>query len=63
MIVFDKSSLGKVLTKYKSDFLLGHWQDEKYKWEAVKWFQDKWNIDAVDFAGSRNAGVIFEINR
>ena len=51
MIVFDKSSLGKVLTKYKSDFLLGHWQDEKYKWEAVKWFQDKWNIDAVDFAG------------
>ncbi len=49
--MFDKSSLVKVLTKYKSDFLLGHWKDEKYKWEAVKWFQDNWDIDAVDFAG------------
>lgn len=23
---------------------------EKYKWEAVKWFQDHWDINANDFA-------------
>lgn len=22
----------------------------KYKWEAVKWFQDHWDINANDFA-------------
>ena len=26
------------------------WQGEKYKWEAVKWFQDHWDINANDFA-------------
>ena len=26
-----------------------HWKDEKYKWEAVKYFQDNWDIDAEDF--------------
>ena len=24
--------------------------NEKYKWQAVKWFQDNWDIDAPDFA-------------
>ena len=28
-----------------------YWEDEKYKWIAVKHFQDNWNIDAADFAG------------
>lgn len=23
--------------------------DEKYKWQAVKWFQDNWDINAADF--------------
>ena len=26
-----------------------HWNDERYKWEAVKCFQDNWNIDAENF--------------
>lgn len=34
--------LEKLLVFYKKSFLL-HWQDEKYKWEAVKCFQDNWN--------------------
>lgn len=28
-----------------------HWGHEKYKWEAVKWFQDNWDVNAEDFAG------------
>ena len=34
---------------YKESFKK-HWEDEKYKWQAVKWFQDNWNIDADDFS-------------
>lgn len=26
-----------------------HWKDEKYKWEAIKVFQDNWDINAKDF--------------
>ena len=26
-----------------------YWDDEKYKWRAVEWFQEKWDIDAPDF--------------
>ena len=37
------------LSNYKKDFAAGWWQDEKFKWEAVKCFQDNWNIDAEDF--------------
>ena len=33
---------------YKQD-LPKYWNNEKYKWEAVKCFQDNWNIDAEDF--------------
>ena len=34
---------------YKQD-LPKYWNNEKYKWEAVKCFQDNWNIDAEDFS-------------
>lgn len=37
-----------VLYLYKQD-LPSFWDNEKYKWEAVQKFQDKWDIDAVDF--------------
>ena len=46
--MFDKNKLQEILTEYKRDFTK-HWQDEKYKWEAVKCFQDNWNINAADF--------------
>lgn len=36
------------LSIYKQD-LPSFWEDEKYKWEAVQRFQEKWDIEAEDF--------------
>lgn len=47
--MFDHSRLMKVLVQYKKDFLQTHWKNENFKWEAVKCFQDNWDINAVDF--------------
>uniref|UniRef100_UPI003FEF6FF1 AAA family ATPase n=1 Tax=Prevotella sp. TaxID=59823 RepID=UPI003FEF6FF1 len=48
--MFDKFRLKEVLVQYKKDFLPKHWKNEKYKWEAVKCFQDNWDVKAEDFA-------------
>lgn len=48
--MFNKSRLKEVLDQYKKDFLAKHWGGEKYKWEAVKCFQDNWDVKAEDFA-------------
>lgn len=37
-----------LVNQYKQEFLK-YWDGEKYKWQAVKWFQDNWNINAPDF--------------
>jgi len=37
-----------LVKQYKKDFLK-FWEEEKYKWQAVKWFQDNWDINASDF--------------
>lgn len=37
-----------LVKQYKQDFLK-YWEEEKYKWQAVKWFQDNWDINASDF--------------
>ena len=34
-----------------------HFKDEKYKWEAIKHFQDNWDIEAEDFAGMLSAAL------
>lgn len=47
MINLEK--LQNALVEYKKIFD-ERWQGEKYKWEAVKWFQDHWDINANDFA-------------
>lgn len=47
--MFDQSHLSEILTKYKQDFATGWWEKEKYKWEAVKHFQDNWIVSASDF--------------
>ena len=39
--MFDKERFKFALENYKKDFPTW-WQDEKYKWEAVKCFQDNW---------------------
>lgn len=48
--MFDEKIFLDALSNYKKDFAAGWWQDEKFKWEAVKCFQDNWNIDAEDFS-------------
>lgn len=48
--MFALSRLTHVLMQYKKDFVSKQWSKEKYKWEAVKWFQDHWNVNAPDFA-------------
>ena len=46
--MIDLEKLNPILEGYKLYFP-SHWDDEKYKWEAIKHFQDHWNIDAKDF--------------
>jgi hypothetical protein len=47
--MFNYKKLKDVLVEYKKDFLSIQWNNEKYKWEAVKHFQDHWDINAADF--------------
>ena len=47
--MLNKEVLQAALNKYKQNFE-ERWPEEKYKWEAVKWFQDHWDINAKDFA-------------
>ena len=46
--MIDSEKLKPILEGYKGYFPL-HWDDEKYKWEAIKHFQDHWDIDAKNF--------------
>lgn len=46
---FDIEKFGKALEFFRTSFV-EHWEDEKYKWQAVKHFQENWNIDAEDFS-------------
>ena len=46
--MINREKLNPILGGYKIYFPQ-HWDDEKYKWEAIKHFQDHWDIDADDF--------------
>ena len=46
--MIDLEKLKPILEGYKGYFPL-HWDDEKYKWEAIKHFQNHWDIDAKNF--------------
>lgn len=46
--VFDNDIISIALEEYKAHFL-ENWPNEKYKWAAIKIWQDNWNIDAEDF--------------
>lgn len=48
--MFDIFRLKEVLSQYKEIFVSEQWPNEKYKWEAVKWFQDNWDVNATNFA-------------
>ena len=47
--MINKDKLKTILADYKKDFLPTQWKDQKYKWQAVKHFQDHWDINAPDF--------------
>ncbi len=49
-IMINKEKLLKVLTEYKTAFKTTQWENEKFKWEAVKHFQDHWDVNAADFS-------------
>ncbi len=49
--MFNATKLKDILVKYKEIFVHKWWSDEKYKWEAVKCFQDNWDVNAPDFTG------------
>jgi GTPase subunit of restriction endonuclease len=51
--MINKDKLHFLIKQYKKDFA-SFWEYERYKWVAVKHFQDIWNIDAEDF------GAMFE---
>lgn len=46
---FDIDKFNNALEFFRTSFF-EHWEDEKYKWQAVKHFQENWNIDADDFS-------------
>ena len=48
MLAIDESKLYSLIEIFKEGFK-ENFLEEKYKWEAVKHFQDNWNIDADDF--------------
>ena len=55
--MFDLFRLKDVLVEYKQNFVSRQWGNEKYKWEAVKWFQDNWDVNASDFSEMLNRAL------
>lgn len=55
MLNLDK--LKDAISLYKDDFL-NIWKDEKFKWEAVKHFQDNWDINSPDFLEMISAATL-----
>ena len=55
--MFEQLRLTEVLVQYKQNFVSKLWGEEKYKWEAVKWFQDNWDVNAPDFAEMLNRSL------
>ena len=46
--MFNKEKLREIVELYKEQFPQW-WIDEKFKWQAVKYFQENWDINASDF--------------
>lgn len=40
--------LQRIIEQYKAN-IVEISREELYKWRAVKWFQDHWDIEAADF--------------
>lgn len=46
--MLNQDKLLQIIEEYK-EYFPKHWKDEKFKWEAVKHFQEHWDINALDF--------------
>lgn len=55
--MIEQFRLKDALAKYKQNFVSQIWDEEKYKWVAVKWFQDNWDVSAPDFAEMLNRAL------
>lgn len=55
--MFDQFRLKDVLAHYKQNFVSTQWGNEKYKWEAAKWFQDNWDVNAQNFPEMLNRSL------
>lgn len=47
--LFNREIFNAALAAYKRDFAELHWENEQYKRQAVKHFQEHWDIQAADF--------------
>ena len=47
--MFDREVFQQILSSYKADFLEELWPQERFKWVAVKQFQDHWDANAENF--------------
>lgn len=54
--MINNEKLAKVIAAYK-EYFPEHWDDEKYKWEAIKHFQVNWDINAPDFTAMFEAAT------
>ncbi len=48
--MFNYEKLNEALDYFKVIFPGTHWEKEKYKWQAVKHFQEHWDENATDFS-------------
>lgn len=55
--MFNQEKLKQALEQYISDFIKITWPNESYKWQAIKCFQNNWNIDAKDFISMLNSAL------
>lgn len=55
--MFKKERLKNILKSYSKNFLPKWWNDEKYKWEMIKHFQDNWNLEAKNFSEMLNRSL------
>ena len=47
--MFNEGKFDSIITEYKKQFIQSQWPKEKFKWEAVKCFQDNWDISTDNF--------------
>lgn len=46
--MINSEKLTAVIAAYK-EYFPAHWADEKYKWEAIKHFQENWDVNSANF--------------